>query len=648
MDGMNASDVTDDTCAANDRRNTDDERDTDDTQYTCDTQDTRDTCAVSAERSAGTEGDIDGENHGGAEGTRGTGNAGSATPLGHASPSNRALPSNCATASGFYTTSNEAPASDESLTSDEETGEYIPGRACALLPPVLAGPAACFDDRRKRDVFLTGALPIWAGALSGVRFRYGGSDLSPNLYSAVIAPPASGKSALRHARAYGTAANGRSADGGSVNGEPMSNEPGGGESGPDGTGGNGPRGSVPGRHLFLAADTSAAALKRQLSQNPHGVICETEFQALARALSSSWGKFTDLLLKGFQNETVRARRASHQPLTIGHPAPSIALSGTPSAFEDVISGTDDGLFSRFLLYRFDADLEWTPQFGPAGGPSSQKGPSGKAGLSDTAGPLGTARPPGQSRRTFGPASDPLQARLENGASRYRALRARLSAREEPLLVRVPPPLRKVHTQVFESITRKWKAGSVPRSLWPSLTRTGLQAVKIASILRVLRSAGDTENGSLGESPSSGERCFGERRETVALTPADMEAGLRLALTYLLHAIQVEDQFGSDTKKTVKGGRTKALRAELTKQQEEYLELLPETSFSTSEAKARAPEVEASPRTVQRWLRKWVESGLLTKKKRGTWKKPSRDRFAPTGAQSIRTARENVPTLADAF
>jgi hypothetical protein len=84
---------------------------------------------------------------------------------------------------------------------------------------------------------------------------------------------------------------------------------------------------------------------------------------LSQALESSWGTFTDVLLKGFQNETIKMSRSSKGTVTISHPAPSIALAGTPTTFDGVISGTCDGLFSRFLFYRFDREFEWSTQFG---------------------------------------------------------------------------------------------------------------------------------------------------------------------------------------------------------------------------------------------------------------------------------------------
>ncbi|WP_263784474.1 YfjI family protein [Salinibacter grassmerensis] len=487
------------------------------------------------------------------------------------------------------------------------------------MPTLLAEPASQLADRRKRDVFLTGALPMWAGALPNIQFRYGGSRVSPNLYSAVVAPPASGKSALRHARKYGRTLrkelrSGTAPRGSSIEKEPHTAEEPGARERHEGTPSRRNRsGSQPGRHLFLAADSSAAALKRRLEESPHGVIFETEFQSLSQALGSSWGSFTDVLLKGFQNETIKMSRSSKGTVTIPHPAPSIALAGTPAALGEVLSGdgampgggdtpgAGNGLFSRFLFYRFDREFEWSSQFGKRSGSLGQ--------------------------------------RLQDASEAFRSAYRGLIAREEPLWIRVPEALQEVHTWAFRSLTEKWREdGNVPRPMQASLTRAGLQAVKIAVILRGVRLA---ETGV----PSA---------QSVELGARDLEAGLRLSLTYLLHAIGVGSRdHGGDGLRGADLQEGTGLRAtlderrqDLTERQREYLEALPEGTFSTAEAKERAQSVGASERGVQRWLKAWKEAGLLRKPKRGTWAKRDPEPEGPAGAESVISVINGIPDLAD--
>lgn len=60
----------------------------------------------------------------------------------------------------------------------------------------------------------------------------------------------------------------------------------------------------------------------------------------------------------------------------------------------------------------------------------------------------------------------------------------------------------------------------------SLTRAGLQTIRIGAILAVIREV------------DSGPRPDLADRDSLAMNPSDMEAGLRLVLTHLMHALRV--------------------------------------------------------------------------------------------------------------
>ncbi|MCS4159140.1 hypothetical protein GGP99_003126 [Salinibacter ruber] len=367
---------------------------------------------------------------------------------------------------------------------------------------------------------------------------------------------------------------------------------------------------------------------------PHGVIFETEFQALSRALGSSWGSFTDVLLKGLQNETIRMSRSSKGAVTIPHPAPSIALAGTPAALGGFMSGsgstpgTGNGLFSRFLFYRFDREFEWSPQFRSSQSESTQS----------------ESTQSGERRGS-------LEESLRGAGQKFREARRQLGARETPLWVSVPGALQEAHTRAFRSLTKKWREdGNVPRSMQASLTRAGLQAVKIAVVLRGVRLADS------GVPPAS--------TQSIELGPEDMEAGIRLSLTYLLHAIEVGARLQGDDGPQDTCLQEKALqekprsqaklnerKRDLTERQREYLKALPEEPFSTAEAKDLASGFGASKRGVQRWLKSWRKAGLLRKPKRGMWAKrrPERKDSPRTeglpGAESVISVIDGIPALA---
>ncbi len=69
------------------------------------------------------------------------------------------------------------------------------------LPPILFESCLVFKDPRERDVFLTGALTILSGCLPNVSGVYHGSTVFTSLFSFILAPAASGKGALKFAKA---------------------------------------------------------------------------------------------------------------------------------------------------------------------------------------------------------------------------------------------------------------------------------------------------------------------------------------------------------------------------------------------------------------------------------------------------------------
>ncbi|MCS3699370.1 hypothetical protein GGQ20_000673 [Salinibacter ruber] len=82
-------------------------------------------------------------------------------------------------------------------------------------------------------------------------------------------------------------------------------------------------------------------------------------------------------------------RSSKGAVTIPHPAPYIALAGTPAALGGFMSGSGstpgagNGLFSRFLFYRFDREFEWNSQFqSPKSQSTQSEGPQSEGPQSE--------------------------------------------------------------------------------------------------------------------------------------------------------------------------------------------------------------------------------------------------------------------------
>ena len=84
----------------------------------------------------------------------------------------------------------------------ETTSPYIPEYIYDVLPPTLKEACNVFKGREK-DVFLTAALSVISGGLHNVYGLYSNDKVFPNLFSFVVALPASGKGAMKYSRQLG-------------------------------------------------------------------------------------------------------------------------------------------------------------------------------------------------------------------------------------------------------------------------------------------------------------------------------------------------------------------------------------------------------------------------------------------------------------
>ena len=112
--------------------------------------------------------------------------------------------------------------------------------------------------------------------------------------------------------------------------------------------------------FFIPGDISSAMIVKQLEYNDGmGCICETEADALTNALKQEWGGFSNIIRKGFQAEIIsQSRKTDLEYTEIKEPKFSLALTGTPNQLDLLITSVQDGLFSRFLFYSFNAAPIW--------------------------------------------------------------------------------------------------------------------------------------------------------------------------------------------------------------------------------------------------------------------------------------------------
>ncbi|MBK9016297.1 MAG: DUF3987 domain-containing protein [Saprospiraceae bacterium] len=241
-----------------------------------------------------------------------------------------------------------------------------------LPSPLLEGCQA-LDDPRERDVFLTGALAVLSGCLTGIEGVYDRRTTYTNLFAFIIAPAASGKSALTFAKQLGDTVHKALLEENNLaiqqyrqeladyklllsnykRGKTLPQEP----------------EKPPFKVLFIPANSSSAMVIKHLRDGGGtGIMCETEADTLGNVLKQDWGGYSDLLRKAFHFEKISySRKGSNEFFEIDQPRLSVAISGTPNQILKLIPSVEDGLFSRFLFYCYAVQPAWRDVSPASGG-----------------------------------------------------------------------------------------------------------------------------------------------------------------------------------------------------------------------------------------------------------------------------------------
>lgn len=315
----------------------------------------------------------------------------------------------------------------------------LPAEVYTALPPMLGRVVAVLErdpetEPHERDVFLTAALPVVAGALPNVETVGREGHEGVNLYTVIVAEAGSGKGAMRYGRDLGREIDRRLYDESVAERARWHQRCKDGEAEPEPSPVS----------FFVSGNSSARAIVDALAANPCGVMVESEIRTVSATLKQDWGSFADILLKSFHREAVSITRKKNERVRVEHPALSVCLSGTPEAVRELIPGVEDGLFSRIAFYRFGSVERW------------------------------------RSQQPRAEASE-LHTALMLAARSLDSLHATLSQRMVPLVVELTPHQWERHTGAFTrlfSLTDPVLSASVKRS--------GVIAVRIAAVLAVLR------------------------------------------------------------------------------------------------------------------------------------------------------------------
>jgi hypothetical protein len=243
-----------------------------------------------------------------------------------------------------------APEAIEKTTSMSPT---LPGEVYSLLPEFLKGITSHFSDGIEKDLVLLSSLGVISSALPKIRGSYARSSKALNLFVLEVAPPSSGKSNMKWAEKLGGGIDKflqdeyknayreymkPKEDGDSD--EPLE------------------------KKFFIGANSSSIALSAQMYQNKNiGVMYDSEGGTLAQMFKNDWSNCLNILLKAFENESLSINRKSKtESFNIEKCFLALVLSTTPSQLVNIIGSIENGLYSRFLIYYFSAEVVWKNQF----------------------------------------------------------------------------------------------------------------------------------------------------------------------------------------------------------------------------------------------------------------------------------------------
>ena len=255
---------------------------------------------------------------------------------------------------------------EEQLTEGSEPYFPLPTFPQNYVWPELLERIISFGKNpEQRDILLLGAFTVLGASLSHiVRCQYGRKWQAPCMQTFIVAPSASGKSALTWVRlliepihdkirsevkeAMKTYRREKAAYD-SLGKERKNQE----------------APVLPPNRMFLISgnNTGTGILQNIMDSNGTGIICESEADTVSTAIGTEYGNWSDTLRKAFDHDRLSYnRRTDHEYREVKKTYLSVLLSGTPSQVKPLIPTAENGLFSRQVFYYMPAIHHWQNQF----------------------------------------------------------------------------------------------------------------------------------------------------------------------------------------------------------------------------------------------------------------------------------------------
>lgn len=241
------------------------------------------------------------------------------------------------------------------------------------LPPLLTDILKCAYSRTDRDILLISSLTLLSSVSPGVKGSLGEHDYTPAFYSIITGGSGSGKGRIaalqrmlepwqqyiydnsRHQveeyeelqEAYDNYKMHKRQK--QTSKQPLGLAP------------SKPK-VVKQRNLALTGNVTQARLVELLEANYPYTSCmvDTEMETVLSMFSQDFGKYNDVLNKSYHHEPVGSSTKSSGSFMVKRPNLALLLSGTPAMLPRLIPSTENGLFSRILMYRIPGSGTYRP------------------------------------------------------------------------------------------------------------------------------------------------------------------------------------------------------------------------------------------------------------------------------------------------
>lgn len=423
------------------------------------------------------------------------------------------------------------------------------------LPDLLKGLVREFDNREK-DIVLLSSLGVLSNCMPNVVGFYDRKKYHPHFYTMFIAPPASGKGSMNYALLLIEKIHQKklkeSQD--KINLWEKSKK--------------GDRPDLDAR--VIPGNVSSSKFYSHMKNNEHGLlIFESEADSISNMLKQDWGNFSDVLRKAFHHEKISiSREMDDRFIEITAPKLAMVVSGTEGQVKPLILSQENGLFSRFMYYYFNDGVVW---------------------------------------KDVSPKEDYLDYNLafKDASNKILTLYEQLEKLKTPIEFRLTPEQWEKLNSTLETATSIFEKSGL-RSLIPNVFRNGINLLRIAMILSVVRNIDTIDPNHF-----------------LICDDKDFEIAHSIVKYLLDHVVLVSEIFESD-------------KYGLSVFELNILSNFP-PKFKRIDAIKIGEELDVKSRTMDNYLKKWKDKGVLLSKKPGFYE---RNNNTVSGFQSLQTVHKN--------